>query len=164
MPFALIFIGLLMVVSGMRDTHADLGRELVDDIGGKGGFGTRLLAIGAVGSLGYMGGEWRRLSTYFMVLVLIALLFSADKGFFAKLTAARQSGPSQVTAAPAGTTLSAASTGGASTFSSLPALFSSGAAPASSATGVAPANASKSPFEQAGDFIGTYGKYLMFLL
>jgi hypothetical protein len=104
MPFAMVFIGLLMVISGMRDTHADLGGQMVTDVGGKGGFGTRLLAIGAVGSLGYLGGEWRRFSVYFMVLVLVALLFSSDKGFFEQLTSARKSGPAAVTASPAGTT------------------------------------------------------------
>jgi hypothetical protein len=112
MPFALIFIGLLMVVSGARDTHADLGSELITDIGGKGGFGTRLLAIGAVGSLGYMGGDWRKFSIYFMVLVLVALLLSADKGFFAQLSAARVAGPATVTASPAATAAPAQSSGG----------------------------------------------------
>jgi len=108
MPFAMVFIGLLMVISGVRDTHIDLGNELVTDIGGKGGFGTRLLAIGAVGAVGYLGGEWKRLSVYFMVLVLVALMFSADKGFFQQLTNARLSGPATVTANPAASASNAA--------------------------------------------------------
>jgi len=155
MPFALVFIGLLMVVSGLRDTHAELGSELVTDIGGKGGFGTRLLAIGAVGSIGYIGPEWRRLSVYFMVLVVLALLFSADKGFFEQLTKARQAGPTAVKSTPA-VTPSAASSGNTLT-------GATGVPGASAAISAAP-EAKKDPMAKLGDFFGTYGKYLMFLL
>jgi len=155
MPFALVFIGLLMVVSGLRDTHAELGSELVTDIGGKGGFGTRLLAIGAVGSIGYMGPEWRRLSVYFMVLVVLALLFSADKGFFKQLTKARQSGPVSVKSTPAVTPSSAASGNTLTCVTGVPG--------ASAAISAAP-EAKKDPMAKLGDFFGTYGKYLMFLL
>lgn len=155
MPFAMVFIGLLMVISGMRDTHADLGNELVSDIGGKGGFGTRLLAIGAVGAVGYMGGEWRRLSVYFMVLVLIALMFSADKGFFAQLTSARKAGPAAVTASPASTSVATTQSAQASTVP----MGAAQAAPVNATSAGAP-----SPKSKAMDFLGTYGKYLMFLL
>jgi hypothetical protein len=111
MPFAMIFIGLLLVVTGLRDTHAEFGRELVTDVGGKGGFGTRMLAIGAVGAIGYIGPDWRRLSVVFMFLVLLALLFSTDAGFFAGLSKARVQGPAAVEAAPAQTPVMASNAG-----------------------------------------------------
>jgi hypothetical protein len=158
MPFALVFIGLLMVVSGLRDTHAELGSELVTDIGGKGGFGTRLLAIGAVGSIGYMGPEWRRLSVYFMVLVVLALLFSADKGFFEQLTKARQSGPVSVKSTPAVTPSAASGAASGNTLTGVTGV------PGASAASVAAPETKKDPMAKLGDFFGTYGKYLMFLL
>lgn len=100
MPFALVIIGLIMIVSGARNTHAALGRELQNDFTGPGNFITWVVAFGVVGSLGYIQAL-EKPSRYFMALILISMMLS-NEGFFAKFGAALASGPvSPVQDAPA---------------------------------------------------------------
>ena len=91
MPFALVFIGLLLIVSGAKDTYKQFGAELVEDFTGDGNFTWWIVSIGAVGSLGYV----TRLQTFsrmFMALIIIAMLI-ANRGVFNQATAALQAGP-----------------------------------------------------------------------
>lgn len=86
MPFALVFMGLVMIVSGARDTHAALGKELVEDFTGPGNFLYWIAAIGALGALGSIP-QFRDFSRWFMALVIIAMVVN-NGGFFAKLSEA----------------------------------------------------------------------------
>lgn len=100
MPFALVTIGLLMIVTGIQNTYAQFGAQVqADMIGGNGqrGFLVWAIALAAVGFLGYIG-PLRKFSHAFMALILIAI-FLANKGFFAQLQAALASGPVAPTAA-----------------------------------------------------------------
>lgn len=94
MPFALVVIGLVLIVTGLRDTYVQLGQQLQSD-----GvpFTKWALAIFAVGALGYIP-ELRRFSHWFLALIMIAIIL-AQRGFFTKFQAAINAGP----IAPAGT-------------------------------------------------------------
>lgn len=91
MPYALVIIGLILIVSGVRDTHTQLGAQLKQDLTGSQNFGQYALAIFAVGSLGYIDAL-RKFSTWFMALILIALVLS-NRGFFNEFKKAVDAGP-----------------------------------------------------------------------
>lgn len=91
MPFALVFIGLMMIVSGARNTHVQLGEQITKDFTGPGNFTTWIVALGLLGAIGY-NEKARPLSHAFMALIIIAMVL-ANKGFFQKLSEALASGP-----------------------------------------------------------------------
>lgn len=80
MPFVLVFIGLIMIVTGANNTYPQFAAQLKADFTGTKSFIPYALALGAVGALGYIDA-FRRFSHYFMALILIALVLS-NKGFF----------------------------------------------------------------------------------
>jgi hypothetical protein len=116
MPFALLTIGLILVITGARNTYQDMGRALVGDFTGKGNFTYWLLAFGVIGSLGYVE-QLRVFSRAFMALVLLSMILK-NGGVFAKATQALQQGPqapvakpSEYSASPTGTGSSGGSSG-----------------------------------------------------
>ena len=89
MPFALVFIGMILIVTGVRDTYKQLGNLIVGDMTGQrggAGFLMFLLAFGLVGALGSIP-QARTFSHYFMALILISILL-ANSGAMQKLLAA----------------------------------------------------------------------------
>lgn len=94
MPFALVFIGLVLVITGARGTMRELGEELRTDFTGPGNFVWWIASIGVVGSLGYIQ-ELRSFSRWFMALIIVAMVLS-NRGFFAKLFEALQAGPENI--------------------------------------------------------------------
>lgn len=107
MPYALVIIGLLMIITGINNTYAQFAGQLQTDFGGQKGFIVWALALGAVGALGYIN-DLRTFSHYFMALILISFILS-NKGVFANLQAALKSGPTQPTASAQPGSLSAGS-------------------------------------------------------
>lgn len=91
MPFALVFLGLLMIVTGAQDTYAAFGNQVQQDFTGEKNFTTWLLAIGGIGALGYID-QLRFFSRMFLVLIIIAMVL-ANGGFFDKFQQALASGP-----------------------------------------------------------------------
>lgn len=91
MPFALVLIGILLIVTGAKNTYKEFGAELVDDFTGSGNFTYWVVSIGVVGSLGYIPA-FKDFSRLFLVLILAAMLIS-NRGFFSRFTGALQSGP-----------------------------------------------------------------------
>lgn len=91
MPFALVLLGLILIISGVKNTHRALGQSLVDDFTGPGNFFYWVGAIGAVGAVGYWE-KARPLSHAFLVLILVAMVLS-NGGFFARLQEAFARGP-----------------------------------------------------------------------
>lgn len=85
MPFALIIIGLVLVVTGVRDTYAQFGSMVAADFTG---FVWFAVAIGGVGALGSVP-EARSFSHIFMALILVSLILS-NSGVFTKATQALQ--------------------------------------------------------------------------
>lgn len=91
MPYALVIAGLILIVSGVRDTHEALGAQLKSDLTGDNNFARYALAIFAVGALGYID-KLRPASTAFMALIIISLVLS-NRGVFTKLNDALKAGP-----------------------------------------------------------------------
>jgi hypothetical protein len=78
MPFALIVIGLLLVVTSAKDTHVQFGTQVAKDFTGENNFFVWILAIGIIGFVGYIE-KLKPLSNAFLVLVLLAMVLSNSK-------------------------------------------------------------------------------------
>lgn len=91
MPFAFILVGLVCVISGVRNTSPDLLALLNGDLRGKNNYIYWMLSILVVGSLGYIDSI-RPFSRAFLVLIVIVLILSNDKqgssGFFSNFQSA----------------------------------------------------------------------------
>jgi len=108
MPLALIASGLILIITGVQNTYAQMGAQIQMD---GAAFLKWLVAIMAVGALGYVN-ELRQFSHWFLALILIAMVLS-NKGFFNKFTAAINAGPTAPNApasAPSSTTTQSTST------------------------------------------------------
>lgn len=90
MPFALVFIGMLLVISGFQNTYGQLGAQVQKDFTGPGNFIYWIIAIGVVGALGYVK-DLEKLSRLVMGLLIVVMVL-ANRGFFAQLNPALQSG------------------------------------------------------------------------
>lgn len=98
MPFALILIGAIIAVAGIRDTYGitqpdgspGLWGLIRGDFTTHGGFLVWVAAIVAIGALGYVP-RLKPLSVALMTLVLLVLVIS-NKGVFAQLQSFVQGG------------------------------------------------------------------------
>jgi hypothetical protein len=102
MPYALVIIGLLMIITGINNTYSQFGSQLQNDFSGSKSFIVWILAIGSVGALGYIK-DLRTFSHYFMALILISMVL-ANKGVFQNLQAQVAAGPATPQANPTGQT------------------------------------------------------------
>ena len=93
MPYVLLFIGAVLIISGIRNTQGQLGKLLISDFTGSGNFIYWIVSIIVVGSIGYIDG-FEKFSRAFMVLIVLALLLS-NKGFFTQFVSALKSGTAQ---------------------------------------------------------------------
>lgn len=84
MPFALLIIGLLLVVAGARGTAGDLATLLKSDFSGSNNFFYWFGSILLIGALGYYSPA-EKVSRMFLALILIVMIL-ANKGLFQKLT------------------------------------------------------------------------------
>jgi hypothetical protein len=91
MGFALILIGLLMVVTGGRGTYAQFGSQIASEFTGTPNFGIWIIAIGTIGAVGYIQ-KLQTISRLLMTLILLSI-FLSHKGFFAQFQAALKAGP-----------------------------------------------------------------------
>lgn len=80
-----------MIVTGAKGTYAQFGSQVASDFTGPGNFTYWVAAIFGIGALGYIDAL-RTFSRLFMALILISMVL-ANKGFFAKFTAALKQGP-----------------------------------------------------------------------
>lgn len=95
MGFALVFVGIMMIVTGANNNYAALGNQLRADFSGEKSFLLWIAAIGGVGALGYIP-QFRKFSHYFMALILLSIIL-ANKGFFsAFVTALKNNGSKTV--------------------------------------------------------------------
>lgn len=85
MPYALILAGLVMFVSGIRDTQDDLFRLVKGDFTGQRNFVFWFLAILGIGAVGYVP-KLKPISNAFLVLVIV-VLFLSNQGFFTQFMA-----------------------------------------------------------------------------
>lgn len=91
MPFILVITGLLMIVTGARNTFGAFGKQVAGDFTGPGNFTYWMLSVGAVGAVGY-AQPLRKFSIMFMTLILLAMIL-AHGGFFDQFYAAIKAGP-----------------------------------------------------------------------
>lgn len=90
MPFALLVIGAVLLVTAFKGTYSDFGAQLKSDLTGQGattGFLVWILAIGAVGAIGY-SPVFRTPARMLLALIILAMLLSTKGAVFAKLAAA----------------------------------------------------------------------------
>lgn len=85
-----------MIITGINNTYSQFGNQLQSDFTGQRSFFVWVVAIGAVGALGYIK-DLRTFSHYFMALILVSMVLS-NKGLFQNLQAAIAKGPSTPTA------------------------------------------------------------------
>lgn len=113
MPFALLIVGILVIVSAVRGTTAQLGTLVAGDFTGPGNFVYWMLAIIIIGAVGYIP-KVQPLSVAFITLLILVLVLargnpnSAGGGFFQKFVSAIGVGTTQ----PAATPVQAGSLGG----------------------------------------------------
>lgn len=85
MGWPLVFIGLILVIVGVRDETEAFNATLSEDILGASGtsnFVAFVIAIAIIGAIG-SAKELRGFSNAFMALIIIVLLIS-NRGFFAE--------------------------------------------------------------------------------
>lgn len=82
MPFAILFIGALLVVVGYRGTHTDLLDLLKSDFTGSNNFIFWIISILVIGAVGYIP-RLKPVSDGFLALVIL-VLFISNPGFFAR--------------------------------------------------------------------------------
>jgi hypothetical protein len=92
MPFAFALIGVVFIIAGVRGTSDELLTLLHSDLIGPNNFVYWILAIGVLGSIGYID-TLRPLSRALLVLVLLVLVLTEGKkqgggGLFAKFQSA----------------------------------------------------------------------------
>lgn len=102
MPFALIVIGLIMIVTGSKDTYAQFGKQVAGDFTGPGNFTYWLASLGVVGAIGYIR-QLQQVSHIFLALIIIVMVLSNGNpnatggGFFQKIQDFLKTGPTAPT-------------------------------------------------------------------
>ena len=97
MPFALLFVGMLLIITGFQDTYKQLGTQVQKDFTGNNNFIYWIIAIGIVGAIGYVK-EFQTMSRAFIGLIIVAMFLSQKSGtaqgiqFFQNFTSGIQSG------------------------------------------------------------------------
>lgn len=86
MPYALILIGLMLTIAGVRDKQNELFTLIRNDFSGPNSFIYWMGAIAVIGGVGYIP-NLKGLSQAFMALVLLVLVIQ-NKGVFANFTSA----------------------------------------------------------------------------
>jgi hypothetical protein len=86
MPLFFLAVAIAAIVTGLRGTQGQLLSLLKSDFTTSNNFGIWILAIVAVGSLGYIPG-FKTVSNGLLILVVIVLVLS-NKGFFSQFSSA----------------------------------------------------------------------------
>ncbi len=98
MPFALVLIGIVLVITGAQGTQKELVEELKSDFTGPGNFTYWIFSLGVVGALGYIE-SLRGFSRAFMALIIITMIIR-NGAFFDKFKEALDKGPEEISAEP----------------------------------------------------------------
>jgi len=124
MPFALIIVGVFLLVASARNTQGDLFTLVKNDFIGPNNFVYWFVSILIIGSLGYIP-KLRPLSNAFLLLVVIVLFLTKGNpngiggGFFSQFTKAIKS---TTTATPTTNQTASTSTPGSFSIPALPVL------------------------------------------
>lgn len=93
MPFALLLIGIVMLVAAVRNTQADLVTLIRSDFSGPGNFFYWVVALLVVGAIGYIP-KLKPVSDGLLLAIILGLVLSKGNpklpggGFFKQFTAA----------------------------------------------------------------------------
>lgn len=112
MPYALVAIGIVMIVTAIKNTYGALGTLLKGDFTGPKNFTYWIAAIGIVGMIGYYA-PFRPLSRAFLILIVTAIVLK-NGGFASQFTNAIQAGPISPPAAPVASAPSSAASSSSS--------------------------------------------------
>lgn len=82
MPFALVFVGVVMLVAGVRAKQDELYTAVKGDVSGSGSYVGWMVSILFIGALGYIEAI-RPISRAFLVLLVIVLMLR-NGGFWQK--------------------------------------------------------------------------------
>lgn len=99
MPFLIIIVGLILIVTAVRGTTGDLASNLSQDISS--GFVRWLAAIVVIGAIGYVPAL-ERPSRYLLALVAIVIMLTSGKGFLDQFVQQIENPPQPKAAQPAG--------------------------------------------------------------
>lgn len=102
MPFALMTIGLLLVIAAYNNSGSALASQLKSDFTGSGNFLYWIAAIFIVGLIGY-AAPMRGVSRAALALVIV-VLFLQNKGFFSQFNSALSGSSSGTDASKTATT------------------------------------------------------------
>ena len=83
MPVALVIIGMILLVAGIRDNVGNLGRLVAADFSGPNNFFYWAVSVIIVGAIGYFPAL-RNPSRAFLILILLVMVLS-NRGFFTEL-------------------------------------------------------------------------------
>lgn len=100
---------MLLVIVGFQNTYKEFGSQLAKDFTGDGNFIYWIIAIGAIGALGY-NKTLEPFSRAFMALIIV-VIFLSNKGFFAQLNPQLKAG-TDTKPLPAGGNASSSGGGG----------------------------------------------------
>lgn len=75
MPFALIFIGALMIVTGLKGTYQELSDQLAKDFTGAGNYFYWIASILIVGFVGYIS-PFKSASRAFLALIVLSIILA----------------------------------------------------------------------------------------
>lgn len=78
MPFALLIAGIILTVSGVRDTQGTLFSLLKGDFTGQNNYTWWAVSVLTIGAVGYVD-QLKQLSHYFLALILIVLILAKYK-------------------------------------------------------------------------------------
>lgn len=78
MPFALTFVGMLLIITGFQNTYQQFGQQVQSDFTGQNNFLYWFAAIIIVGALGYIK-SLETFSRAFLTLIILALIVQAYK-------------------------------------------------------------------------------------
>ena len=81
MPFVLIFVGSVLIVAAVRNTHSQLFALIKGDFVGPNNYIYWLVTILIIGAIGYVP-RLKPISDGFLILVILVLFLTKGKGFF----------------------------------------------------------------------------------
>jgi hypothetical protein len=78
MPFFFVTVGILLIITGAKDTYVALGKQVASDFTGDRNFFVWIMALGSIGAVGYVP-KLRGFSHAFMALVLVAMVLTNSR-------------------------------------------------------------------------------------
>ena len=91
MPFALVFVGMILVITGFQNTYQEFGAQVQKDFTGNNSFIWWIISLGVVGSIGYVP-SLQTPSRMFMLLIIVVMFLANKGGVFSQFNSAVTAG------------------------------------------------------------------------